>query len=89
MNFNNLPDDIKFMIFNINRDKQIEIEKDKFSMVLDDIKNINEYAISATDYNENNPIYHQLLAINEIKCQGGYGEAMFSGYLTYPNWFIE
>lgn len=78
MNFNNLPDDIKFMIFNINRDKQIEIEKDKFSMVLDDIKNINEYAISATDYNENNPIYHQLHAIDAIRSQG-YGAMMFYG----------
>tara|TARA_R110000824_G_scaffold392874_1_gene591549 strand:+ start:540 stop:779 length:240 start_codon:yes stop_codon:yes gene_type:complete len=78
MNFNNLPDDIKFMIFNINRDKQIEIEKDKFSMVLDDIKNINEYAISATDYNENNPIHHMRYAIDAIRSQG-YGAMMFYG----------
>ena len=78
MNFNNLPDEIKFVIFNINREKQIEIEKEKFAMSLDSIKDINDYAKSADNYDENKPIHHMLHAIDAIRSQG-YGALMFYG----------
>ena len=47
MNFNDLPDDIKRMIFDVNRTKQIEVEKVKFRMVMFDLKNIVSYSKTA------------------------------------------
>ena len=44
MNFNALPDDIKCMIFDVNRKKQMEVEKVKFRMVMFDLKNIVSYS---------------------------------------------
>ena len=40
MNFNDLPSDIKRLIFNKNREEQIKIEKEKFNMVIDNIDNV-------------------------------------------------
>ena len=42
MNFNDLPSDIKEIIFNKNREEQIKIEKEKFNMVIDNINDIGE-----------------------------------------------
>ena len=42
MNFNDLPSDIKKIIFNKNREEQIKIEKEKFNMVIDNINVIGE-----------------------------------------------
>jgi hypothetical protein len=42
MNFNDLPCDIKKIIFNKNREEQIKIEKEKFNIVIDIIKDVGE-----------------------------------------------
>ena len=67
MNFNDLPDDIKRMIFDVNRKKQIEVEKVKFRMVMFDLKNIVSYSKTALDYDEDNPIHELLVACEAIK----------------------
>tara|TARA_R110000824_G_scaffold18039_4_gene72245 strand:- start:876 stop:1121 length:246 start_codon:yes stop_codon:yes gene_type:complete len=70
MNFNNLPDDIKRKIFDVNRKKQIEIEKDKFSMVMGDLKDVVKYNKTASDYDEENPIDELLCCREELINQG-------------------
>ena len=70
MNFNDLPDDIKRMIFDVNRKKQIEVEKVKFRMVMSDLKNIVSYNKTSSDYDEDNPIRELLWTCEEIKNQG-------------------
>ena len=69
MNFNDLPDDIKRMIFDVNRKKQIEVEKVKFRMVMFDLGNIVSYSKTALDYDEDNPIHGLLVACEAIKNQ--------------------
>ena len=69
MNFNDLPDDIKRMIFDVNRKKQIEVEKVKFRMVMFDLGNIVSYSKTALDYDEYNPIHELLVTCEAIKNQ--------------------
>ena len=69
MNFNDLPDDIKRMIFDVNRKKQIEVEKVKFRMVMSGLKNILSYNKTSLDYDEDNPIRELLWTCEEIKKQ--------------------
>ena len=69
MNFNDLPDDIKRMIFDVNRKKQIEVEKVKFRMVMFDLGNIVSYSKTSLDYDEDNPIHELLVACEAIKNQ--------------------
>ena len=69
MNFNDLPDDIKRMIFDVNRKKQIEVEKVKFRMVMFDLGNIVSYSKTSLDYDEDNPIHELLVACGAIKNQ--------------------
>ena len=42
MNFNDLPCDIKKIIFNKNREEQIKIEKEKFNIVIDNINDVGD-----------------------------------------------
>jgi len=42
INFNDMPDEIKTLIFGFNRAKQVEIEKDKFRMVMHDLMEMTE-----------------------------------------------
>ena len=70
MNFNDLPDDIKCMIFDVNRQKQIEVEKAKFGMVMGDLKEIVSYNQTASNYDEDDPIRQLLWTCEEIKKQG-------------------
>ena len=69
MNFNDLPDDIKRMIFDVNRKKQIEVEKVKFRMVMFDLNCIVAYSETRINYDEYNPIHGLLVACEAIKNQ--------------------
>ena len=75
MNFNDMPDEIKTLIFGFNRAKQVEIEKVKFKMVMDDLRDMTE--LTYTDYydedEEDNIIDYEwgfanalIQAVNEI-----------------------
>lgn len=61
INFNDMPDEIKTLIFGFNRAKQVEIEKDKFNMVMGDLMEMTELTYS--DYydidEEDNIIDHE------------------------------
>ena len=70
MNFNGLPDDIKCMIFDVYRQKQIEVEKVKFRMAMDDLKDIVSYNKTSLDYDADNPIGEMLCCCEELKNQG-------------------
>ena len=70
MNVNDLPDDIKCMIFDVNRKKLIEVEKVKFRMVMSGLKNIVSYNKTSLDYDEDNPIRELLWTCEAIKNQG-------------------
>ena len=48
INFNDMPDDIKSLIFGFNRAEQVEIEKTKFKMVMDELKDMTQ--LTYTDY---------------------------------------
>ena len=67
MNFNDLPDDIKCMIFDVNRKKQIEVEKKRFLDVIATLKSIVSYNKTRTGYDEDNPIEELLLCCEAIK----------------------
>ena len=66
MNFNDMPDEIKTLIFGFNRAKQVEIEKVKFKMVMDDLRDMTE--LTYTDYYDEDDIFANALmqAVNEI-----------------------
>ena len=66
MNFNDMPDEIKTLIFGFNRAKQVEIEKEKFKMVMDDLRDMTE--LTYTDYYDEDDIFANALiqAVNEI-----------------------
>ena len=93
MNFNDMPDEIKTLIFGFNRAKQVEIEKVKFKMVMDDLRDMTE--LTYTDYydedEEDNIIDYEwgfanalIQAINEINMDNRfhiYQENQLDNYL--------
>ena len=93
MNFNDMPDEIKTLIFGFNRAKQVEIEKEKFKMVMDDLRDMTE--LTYTDYydedEEDNIIDYEwgfanalIQAINEINMDNRfeiYQENQLDNYL--------
>ena len=93
MNFNDMPDEIKTLIFGFNRAKQVEIEKVKFKMVMDDLRDMTE--LTYTDYydedEEDNIIDYEwgfanalIQAVNEINMDNRfhiYQENQLDNYL--------
>ena len=93
MNFNDMPDEIKTLIFGFNRAKQVEIEKVKFKMVMDDLRDMTE--LTYTDYydedEEDNIIDYEwgfanalIQAVNEINMDNRfhiYQEKQLDNYL--------
>ena len=84
MNFNDMPDEIKTLIFGFNRAKQVEIEKVKFKMVMDDLRDMTE--LTYTDYYDEDDIFANALmqAVNEINMDNRfhiYQENQLDNYL--------
>ena len=84
MNFNDMPDEIKTLIFGFNRAKQVEIEKVKFKMVMDDLRDMTE--LTYTDYYDEDDIFANALmqAVNEINMDNRfhiYQEKQLDNYL--------
>ena len=88
MEFYKLPDDIKRMIFNINCDDAVERQREMFNMVLDDIRDLDNYCKSDYDknredkYDEQNPISEMLMAREVIRDMYA-GERMFVNSVNY------
>ena len=88
MEFYNLPDDIKDIIFNINREDAVERQIEIFNMVLDDIRDLDNYCRTDLNksedrkYDEQSPISEMLMAREVIRYLYG-GERMFVNSVNY------
>ena len=68
MNFNDMPDEIKTLIFGFNRAKQVEIEKEKFKMVMDDLMDMTELTYRRLFWDGDDIFANALMqSVNEIK----------------------
>ena len=93
MNFNNLPNDIKTLIFSFNRKKQIEIEKKKFKMVISEINVMSQ--LTYRDYYDIRRTHHNvdyatafIKAINDLNnhkwftlCYNNYNHDKIQSYV--------
>jgi hypothetical protein len=88
MEFYELPSDIKRIIFNINREDAVERQREIFNMVLDDIRDLDNYCRTDLnkgqdeEYDEQSPISEMLMAREVIRYQYG-GEDMFINSVNY------